>query len=78
MEWTGLPPSELLGLMRGAATVSAGGSDEIERLKSAFAKDPAAREAVASDADPAQVLATLRSLSGEAGAAVSGYLDLDW
>jgi phosphohistidine swiveling domain-containing protein len=76
MEWTGLPPAELLGLMRGAAPVSAGGSEELERLKAAFAKDPAAREALASDADPGQVLATLRSLSGEAGAAVSGYLDL--
>jgi pyruvate,water dikinase len=75
-QWTGLPPSELLGLMRGAAPVSAGGSDELERLKSAFANDPAARQALASDADPAQVLATLRSLGGEAGAAVSGYLDL--
>ena len=76
MEWTGLPPAELLGLLRGAAPVSAGGSDELERLKAAFANDPAAREALASDADPGQVLATLRSLGGEAGAAVSGYLDL--
>jgi len=31
---------------------------------------------LASDGDPAQVLARLRSLGGEAGAAVSGYLDL--
>jgi pyruvate,water dikinase len=76
MEWTGLPPAELLGLMRGAAPVSAGGSDELERLKAAFAQDPAARETLASDADPGQVLASLRALSGEAGAAVSGYLDL--
>ena len=76
MEWTGLPPAELLGLMRGAAPVSAGGSDELERLKTAFAHDSAAREALASDADPGQVLAVLRSLSGEAGSAVSGYLDL--
>ena len=75
-EWTGLPPSELLGLLRGSAVVSAGGSDEMERLKSAFARDPAAREALASGGDPAQVLASLRSLGGEAGAAVSGYLDL--
>src|SRR5512135_1216501 len=74
--WTGLPPSELLGLMRGAAVVSAGGSDEMDRLKKAFAQDPAAREVLASDGDPAQVLASLRSLGGEAGAAVSGYLDL--
>ena len=75
-DWTGLPPSELLGLMRGSAEVSAGGSHEMERLKRAFAQDPAAREVLASDSDPAQVLARLRSLGGEAGAAVSSYLDL--
>jgi pyruvate,water dikinase len=75
-EWTGLPHSDLLGLMRGSAEVSSGGSDEMERLKGAFAKDAAAREALASSGDPAQMLASLRSLKGEAGAAVSGYLDL--
>ncbi len=75
-DWTGLPPSELLGLMRGSAVVSAGGSDEMERLKKAFAEDPSARRILESDGDPAQVLASLRSLGGEAGAAVSGYLDL--
>src|SRR5262245_49888961 len=75
-DWTGLPHSELLGLMRGSAEVSAGGSDEMQRLKRAFANDPAAREVLASDGDPAQVLAKLRSLGGEAGAALSGYLDL--
>ena len=47
-DWTGLPPSELLGLMRGSAVVSAGGSDEMERLKRAFARDPAARTLLAS------------------------------
>jgi pyruvate,water dikinase len=76
MEWTGLPPAELLGLLRGSAPVSAGGSDELERLKAAFEKDPAARAAVTADGDPEQVLATLRALQGEAGAAVSAYLDL--
>src|SRR5947199_9115597 len=75
-DWTGLPASELLGLMRGSAVVSAGGSDEMERVKGAFAQDPAAREVLASGGDPAQVLASLRSLGGEAGAAISGYLDL--
>ena len=75
-DWTGLPASELLGLMRGSADVSAGGSAEMERLKQALAQDPAAREALAASGDPAQVLASLRSLGGEAGAAVSGYLDL--
>jgi phosphohistidine swiveling domain-containing protein len=75
-DWTGLPPSELLGLMRGSAVVSAGGSDEMERLKKAFADDPSARKLLETDGDPARVLASLRSQGGESGAAVSGYLDL--
>ena len=62
-DWTGLPPSELLGLMRGSAVVSAGGSDEMERLKRAIAQDPVARDVLASAGDPAQVLARLRSLA---------------
>jgi hypothetical protein len=45
-------------------------------LSLAFAQRPAARTVLASDGGPAQVLASLRSLGGEAGAAVSGYLDL--
>ena len=75
-DWTGLPPSELVGLMRGSAEVSAGGSDELERLKKAFAADAAMRKLIGSEGDPAELLANLRSLGGEAGAAVSGYLDL--
>jgi pyruvate,water dikinase len=75
-DWTGLPPSELLGLMRGSAEVSSGGSDEMARLKAAFASDAAARKILESADDPAQVLARLRTLGGETGAAVSGYLDL--
>jgi len=75
-DWTGLPPAELLGLLRGSAVVSAGGSEEMTRLKIALAGDAAARALLASDGDPAQVLASLRSLAGEAGAALDGYLDL--
>jgi phosphohistidine swiveling domain-containing protein len=75
-DWTGLPPSELLGLMRGSAAVSAGRSDEMQRLKRAFVQDPPAREILASGGDPAHVLESLRSLGGEVGAAISGYLDL--
>jgi len=48
----------------------------MERLKAAFAQNPPARKLLESGGDPAQVLASLRSLSGEAGAAVTGYLDL--
>jgi pyruvate,water dikinase len=74
--WTGLGVSELLGLMRGAAPVSAGASDELERLRSALEADGEAQRLLASDGDPAEVLAQLRSLDGETGAAASAYLDL--
>jgi rifampicin phosphotransferase len=75
-DWTGLPPSELLGLMRGASPVSSGASAELERLLAAIAADPAARELLGSDGDPAETLDRLRSLGGETGAAASAYLDL--
>jgi pyruvate,water dikinase len=55
--------------------VSAGGSDELERLKT-IAQDPAAVALLESGDDPATVLAALRALPGDTGAAVSGYLDL--
>ncbi|HEX7385104.1 MAG TPA: PEP-utilizing enzyme [Burkholderiaceae bacterium] len=75
-EWTGLPHAELLGLLRGSAAVSAGGSDELERLKRSFARDPAVREVLGSDREPAQLLASLRAIGGEAGAPLAAYLDL--
>jgi rifampicin phosphotransferase len=75
-DWTGLPPSELLGLLRGSASVSAGGSDELERLVAAIGQDPVALALFQSDDDPTEIIASLRSLDGEAGQAVSGYLDL--
>jgi len=75
-EWTGLPPSELLGMMRGAAPVSAGASDELERLISALAQDDSARELLESDGDAGETLQALRALDGDTGNAVSGYLDL--
>jgi phosphohistidine swiveling domain-containing protein len=75
-DWTGLPPAEILGLMRGAAPVSAGASDELERLRTAIAGDDAARQALDSKAEPGEVLQALRSLPGEAGEAAAAYLDL--
>jgi pyruvate,water dikinase len=75
-DWTKMPPAELLGLMRGAAPVSAGASEELARLREAIAADPAAQEILASDDDPGQVLARLRALDGDAGRAASDYLDL--
>src|SRR5688500_20283601 len=58
-DWTGLPASELLGLLRGAAPVSAGASDELARLRPAFGEDAAARDLLASDRAPADVLRPL-------------------
>jgi phosphohistidine swiveling domain-containing protein len=75
-DWTGLPPAQLLGLMRGSASVSAGGSAELERLLAAIAGDPAALKLLQSEEDAADIFAALRALDGEAGTAVSGYLDL--
>jgi pyruvate,water dikinase len=76
-DWTELPPSELLGLMRGAAPVSAGASAQLERLIYAIEKDPSALALLQSeDQDPGRVLSELRSMESEAGSAVSGYLDL--
>lgn len=74
--WTGLGHAELLGLLRGSAEVSSGGSDEMSRLKVCFTKSSAARLVLSSSDEPAQMIARLRSMAGETGAAVNGYLDL--
>jgi phosphohistidine swiveling domain-containing protein len=75
-DWTGLPPSELLGLMRGASPVSAGASEELERLIAAIRADPKAQELLVSDGDAAASLRELRAVEGEAGAAMTAYLEL--
>ena len=75
-DWTGLPSSELLGLLRGAAPVSAGASDELERLRTAVAQDEAGRSLLDSDDDPGEVLEAMRALPSETGAAARDYLDL--
>jgi pyruvate,water dikinase len=74
-DWTGASHAELLTLMRGAAPVSAGGSAELERLKQ-IALDDAAMDVLETDDDAAKVLDRLRSLDGEAGTAVTDYLEL--
>ena len=75
-EWTGLPHADLLGLLRGTAPVSAGASDELDRLIAAIRRDSAAQELLQSDGDAGAVLAELRSRGGETGSAVAAYLDL--
>jgi phosphohistidine swiveling domain-containing protein len=75
-DWTDVPSSELLDLMRGAAPVSAGASAELEALIAAIGRDVGAQELLASDDDPGGVLEQLRLRQGDAGTAVSDYLDL--
>ena len=75
-EWTGRPASELVALMRGSTPVSAGDSDELNRLIEALLNDAAAEAALSSSTDdPARVLADLRALPGSSGGAVTAYLD---
>lgn len=74
--WTGRPPAQLLALTRGSAPVSAGSSDEFERLVASLRNEPAALKLLESDGDPAHVLDELRALDGESGPAVTAYLDL--
>ena len=75
-EWTGKPHSDLLELLRGVAPVSAGSSDEFERMVEAVAGDGRAKELIDSDDDAEQALSALRNLDGGTGHAISAYLDL--
>jgi rifampicin phosphotransferase len=75
-DWTGLPPAELLGLMRGASPVSAGASAELGQLIAAIRQDPRALKLLESEGDPGRMLDALRSLDRGTGTAVSAYLDL--
>jgi len=74
-DWTGLPPDRLLGMLRGAAPVSGGGSPELERLIVTVRQDPSARDLLESDGDPGKVLDELRNLDSDAGRALGTYLD---
>src|SRR4051794_4093112 len=75
-EWTDIPGSELLAMLRGSSPVSAGASVELQQLVVALNADPAARELLDSDRDPGEVLFALRTFDSDAGRALSAYLDL--
>ena len=75
-DWTGLPTAELLGLMRGASPVSAGGSEQLAQLISAVQRDARAPRLLEAAGDPGRTLEALRALDHGTGAAVSAYLDL--
>jgi phosphohistidine swiveling domain-containing protein len=75
-EWTGLPQTDLLGLMRGTSPTSAGASDELGRLILAIRQDPRAQKLLDSEDDPGRMLEALRALDRGTGSAVTAYLDL--
>jgi rifampicin phosphotransferase len=74
-EWTGRPPAELLSLLSGSSPDPLGAADELQRLVVALRRDRAARELLATPAEPAEVVAALRSLQGEAGTLAAVYVD---
>jgi pyruvate,water dikinase len=76
IEWTGLPPSQLIPLLRGSAPVSSGDSDDFDGFLAAVRDDEAAQQLLASGADPGAIVAGLRALPGETGAVANAYLDL--
>ena len=72
-DWTGLPPAELLGLLRGAAPVSAGASDELDAADAPRSRPTRRRRRCStSDGDPDGVLAALRARDGEVGRGGAG------
>lgn len=75
-DWTGLPPAELLGLMRGTSPTSAGASQQLGQLITAIRQDPRAQQLLESEDDPGRALEAMRALDRGTGAALSAYLDL--
>lgn len=76
LDWASVAPSDVLAMMRGAAPVSAGASNELEALIGAFDQDAAAREMLESEADAALVLDKLRSMGNDVSRQLASYLDL--
>jgi len=74
-DWTGLSSVKLLGLMRGASTISGGASPEHAALVAAYRADPNARAALDADEDPGALLARLRTEPTAAGQALDAYLE---
>lgn len=74
-EWTGIDPSPIVALARGAAPESAGASSELDRLVAALANDRHACALLYADDAPGETIARLRELGGAVGAAACEYLD---
>ena len=75
-EWTGLPLSGFLALLRGAAPESAGSFPELDHLAAAIRRNSAARTVVESGEQPRVILDRLLATPDDVGAAMGAYLDL--
>jgi rifampicin phosphotransferase len=71
-EWTGLGPSEVLPLMRGASKVSLGASDELEALAKALRADGQWNPG----SDPQAAVDALLARNDAAGEAMRRYMDV--
>lgn len=74
MQWTGMPPGELLQTMRGLSPVSAGALDELKVLRQALLETPDALALVRSGAADGDVLTQLQARSDKAGAAARAFV----
>jgi phosphohistidine swiveling domain-containing protein len=74
-EWTGRSPAQVLGLLQGANPDPLGADEELERLVGALRLDTAAAALLMSAGEPGEVVAALRSLSGDTGRLASAYVD---
>src|SRR5688572_23310118 len=74
-EWTGLAPSEVLPLFRGASRVSQGAADELSALARAIGQSPDAKTLLADD-DPAAIIDALSKRKDAVGDAARRYIDV--
>ncbi len=75
-QWTGLPPSAFMPVLRGFSPESAGHMKELDGLVAAIHANPKSQALLSSDAPARQILASLRGEPGEVGSAASAYLDI--
>lgn len=75
-QWTGRPVGELLALMRGAAPVSAGASDELSALVEAIRADSDAQALLESGAPAGAVLDQLLERPAPVGPAARAWIEL--
>ena len=75
-EWTGLPTAQVLGMMRGASSISGGGSPQGVRLVAALRADPQALDRLQGHDEPGKLLDEMRHEETDAGRALNDYLDV--